>query len=249
MLDISQEDLPPFIPSERRLVSPDLSTPEPLSKRARVDEVDDEEAGGSRRWVQEFDGAAEELGEGNTLFDELRKTQEAMCEPPIAPFADEEEWELARWLLKNVTQTATEEFLKMKGVCCTSDSERHLLTDQMVQTRDRFHPSYKSNYTFLKKVDKLPTGAEWRCKMVQTVGELLDENDQPIIEEHELWIRNPVECISELIGNPAFRDYTAYAPEKTYSDKYGRNRRYDEMWTGDWWWTTQVSEVPTSTQP
>jgi hypothetical protein len=63
-----------------------------------------------------FTGAAEELGEGKTLFEEIRKTQEAMCEPPMAPFLDEEEWELVRWLVKNVTKTATDEFLKMKGV-------------------------------------------------------------------------------------------------------------------------------------
>jgi hypothetical protein len=79
--------------------------------------------------------------------------------------------------------------------------------------------------------------------MIRTEGELLDEDDKPIVEEHELWLRDPVECIRELIGNPAFREYMAYAPEKTYTDKYGRNRRYDEMWTGDWWWTTQVSQV------
>jgi hypothetical protein len=39
-----------------------------------------------------------------------------MCESPMAPFLDEEEWELARWLVKNVTQQATDKFLKMKGV-------------------------------------------------------------------------------------------------------------------------------------
>jgi hypothetical protein len=39
-----------------------------------------------------------------------------MCEPSTAPFADDDEWELAKWLMKNVSQTATGEFLKMKGV-------------------------------------------------------------------------------------------------------------------------------------
>ena len=81
-----------------------------------MEEVDDEEAGSCRRWAQEYDGAAEELGEGKTLFEEIRETQEAMCQPPMAPFVDDDEWDLARWLMKNVMQTATEEFLKMKGV-------------------------------------------------------------------------------------------------------------------------------------
>jgi hypothetical protein len=90
---------------------------EPPSKQAQAEEVNDEEAGGCCRWIQEFNGAAEELGEGKTLFEEIRESQEAMCEPPMAPFVDEGEWELARWLMKNVTQMATDEFLKMKGVC------------------------------------------------------------------------------------------------------------------------------------
>jgi hypothetical protein len=75
------------------------------------------------------------------------------------------------------------------------------------------------------------------------VGELLGEDNAPIIEEHELWIRDPIECVRELIGNPAFREYMAYAPEKAYADKNGGNQRYDEMWTGDWWWETQVRSI------
>jgi len=95
-------------------------------------------------------------------------------------------------------------------------------------------------------VDQLPTGPEWKCKIIQTAGELLDEDGDPIIEEHELWIRDPVECVRELIGNPAFREYMAYAPEKTYTDKHGQNQQYDEMWMGDWWWKTQVRRTSSS---
>jgi hypothetical protein len=29
-------------------------------------------------------------------------------------------------------------------------------------------------------------------------------------------------------------------PERVYHDKEGKIRVYDEMWTGDWWWDTQV---------
>ena len=88
----------------------------PLSKWAWVEEVDDEETGGCCRWAQEYDGAAEELGEGKKLFEEIHETQEAMCKSPMALFLDKEEWELARLLVKNVTPQATDEFLKMKGV-------------------------------------------------------------------------------------------------------------------------------------
>jgi hypothetical protein len=50
-----------------------------------------------------------------------------------------------------------------------------------------------------------------------------------------------VDCIRELIGNPALKDYISYVPEKAYSSEDGGVRMYDEMWTGDWWWNIQVS--------
>ena len=77
--------------------------------------------------------------------------------------------------------------------------------------------------------------------MMRTEGDLLDENGEPMIEDNELWVRDPVDCIRELIGNPAFRDHMAYACQKVFADKEGKNRIFDEMWTGDWWWKTQVS--------
>ena len=50
-----------------------------------------------------------------------------------------------------------------------------------------------------------------------------------------------MECVEELLGNPALRDVMAYVPECVYANAKGENRIYDEMWTGDWWWETQVS--------
>jgi len=62
-------------------------------------------------------------------------------------------------------------------------------------------------------------------------------------EELELWMRDPVAYIRELIGNPAFNGSMAYAPEKVYMDQEGQEHQYDEMWSGDWWWKTQVRIV------
>jgi hypothetical protein len=47
------------------------------------------------------------------------------------------------------------------------------------------------------------------------------------------------------MGNPAFRDYLAYDCQQVFADKEGDTRRYDEMWTGEWWWKTQVSRSVT----
>lgn len=52
-------------------------------------------------------------------------------------------------------------------------------------------------------------------------------------EDLELWMRDPVECIRELMGNPEFDHMVSYAPERVFSDVEGKTRRFDEMWTGD----------------
>jgi hypothetical protein len=74
------------------------------------------------------------------------------------------------------------------------------------------------------------------------VGDRLDENDEMMSEDLELWRRDPVECIKELISNPAFKDHMAYAPERVYSSQDGdeRSQILDEMWTASWWWKIQV---------
>lgn len=101
--------------------------------------------------------------------------------------------------------------------------------------------SFHNNRAFLKKIDSLSTGPEWTCQIVTAHGNKVGEDGVMMSEDLELWKRNPVDCVKELISNPAFRDLMAYVPQRVYSNKGGTNRVYDEMWTGDWWWNTQVS--------
>jgi hypothetical protein len=115
--DLSEEPDTLFIPAPRRARSPDeLPSEAPDSKRTRVtvEEVEDEDA--PRRYAEEYpERVADILGMGKTKFEEIREEQIQMGfeNNPCAPFDDEEEWELARWLAKQVSQTATEEFLKL----------------------------------------------------------------------------------------------------------------------------------------
>jgi Plavaka transposase len=94
----------------------------------------------------------------------------------------------------------------------------------------------------LKKIDELPTPAtRWTCDIVTSPGNLLTDDGEPVPPERlELWRRDPVECVKELMGNPIFKDSLVYAPQKLFTDEEGNNRVFDEMWNGDWWWNTQV---------
>lgn len=117
--DIGDFVPPPFHPGVVRERSPspppDIPAPEPTSKRARVEEVEDEDDPGVfRRCFESFPGrVASVLGKKTTVFEELRDEHDADGVPIWAPFDDRDDWDLAQWLAKNVTQTATDEFLKL----------------------------------------------------------------------------------------------------------------------------------------
>ncbi|KAG1867247.1 hypothetical protein DFJ58DRAFT_904528 [Suillus subalutaceus] len=202
--------------------SPDTDDNPALSKtrRVRVEEVEDEEGmsfTNNGRYFKRRTDAGWALHEGETSFEKYRTYQEEEGEDPWSPFEDEEEWDLAHWLVKNLGQTRTEEFLKLP----------------ITQNRSRL--SFHNNRSFLQRVDKLPRGPGWSCKKVTVRGNIEDEKGEMLQEEVELWSRDPVECVKELIGNPAFKEHMAYSPAKAYADRAGQHRVIDEMWTGDWW--------------
>jgi len=116
--DLLEEPEIPFIPSPQRARPPDepvpSEAPNPKRPRVTVEEVEDEDAPG--RYAEEYPRrVADILGMGKTEFEEVREEQIEMGfeNNPCAPFEDKDEWELARWLMKQVSQTATEEFLKL----------------------------------------------------------------------------------------------------------------------------------------
>jgi len=73
------------------------------------------------------------------------------------------------------------------------------------------------------------------------VGDKLGDDGEKMHEKLELWRRDPVDCVKELLGNPAFKEFISYTPERVFSDNAGKERIFDEMWTADWWWNMQVT--------
>ena len=116
----------------------------------------------------------------------------------------------------------------------------------MKQTQNRLDLSYDNNQKLLKKIDSLPTqGATWTWDIITSEGDRRNEEGELMPPEKlELWRRDPIQCVRELMGNPMFKDVLKYAPEKAFLDPERKNCRiYDEMWSADWWWDTQVSNV------
>ena len=99
--------------------------------------------------------------------------------------------------------------------------------------------SFLNQRSLLKKIDMLPTGPEWECVTFEVKG--VGANGEPAVEEVEMWRRNPVECVKELLANPAFKKKCHYKPKRVFTNRPKTNRVYSEMWTGEWWWELQVS--------
>ncbi|KAM5539179.1 hypothetical protein V8D89_007052 [Ganoderma adspersum] len=201
--------------------------------RVTVEEVEDEEAGGlpKRPWIGDFPRAvASILRKAKTVFEELRDKKHAKHEDSFAPFANREEWELASFLVRSgLSQEQIDDYLMLPI------------------TRTRTTPTYHNKRSFMRKIDALPAGVDWVCEQWELLGDLVDEEGNVRTEEIELWRRDPVELICELLGNPIFRDSLHYTPEQLFADKDGTSCIYDETWTGDWWWEIQGLLPPGAT--
>ncbi|CDO74891.1 hypothetical protein BN946_scf184461.g3 [Trametes cinnabarina] len=187
-----------------------------------IEEIEDEDYALKEPWVIESyeQSATEPFRFGVMHFENLFTEQEAMQQSPYAPFKDEEEWGLARWLFRQTTQTGADEFLKLPI--------------------NRTRPSFKNKKVLFKKIDQLPAGSKWHFDVLTVEGNVEGPNGQPLFEELELWRRCPVDTVRELIDNPAFRAYMAYAAVKMKRDGV---HFYSEMNTADWWGEVQI-ELP-----
>ena len=78
------------------------------------------------------------------------------------------------------------------------------------------------------------------CTPMKVVGDIINSKGEAAVQYAELWHRDPIECIKELIGNPNFDGYIDYAPTRRYRNVNRSNREYSEMSTATWWWKIQV---------
>ncbi|KAL0951815.1 hypothetical protein HGRIS_008482 [Hohenbuehelia grisea] len=161
-------------------------------------------------------------GSSKTPFQRIRDDQILKGAEILGPFKDDDEWELAKWLIKNVGHNQAEAFLKLPIIT------------------NRAKPAYGTKTEFLDAVDALPAGVKWSCEEMTITGDVPDLKKDPSggtyrTETLDLWYRDPVECVAELMGNPAFKEAMRYAPEQIYADANGEVEVINEMWTGSWW--------------
>ncbi|CAK5272543.1 unnamed protein product [Mycena citricolor] len=162
-------------------------------------------------YFEDYEGPAgsivEDCNVAKSAFDTLRQQQVQEGKMAWAPFESRADWELAQWLVTSgVSQKSLDTFLKLEKISNEGKT------------------SYNNARTLYQKIDSLPTGPEWICEMLEIVGDLNDVRGERMKESVEFWRRDPLECIRELFGNPAFEAEMHYIPQRVYQDSEGKER-------------------------
>ncbi|KAI0317890.1 hypothetical protein OF83DRAFT_1171609 [Amylostereum chailletii] len=189
-----------------------------------------------------------------TPFEIRRAEQKFRAQQPWAPFASEEEWKFAQWLQHSgASQAKIDELLKsrMYRDCMDANPEKY--------------SSFHNKESFFEVIDHLPgPRAQWKLIEIMFEGNELDTCGKPKKESVDVWARDPVEVIADLMANPAFKDHMAYAPVEKFEEHEPVNPSptdrpddhddeedgdfvIDEMWTTDWWRRVQALLPPGAT--
>ncbi|KAG1753235.1 hypothetical protein EDB19DRAFT_1892662 [Suillus lakei] len=139
---------------------------------------------------------------------------------PWYPFDGPGEWSLAKFLVKNLTQTQIDQFLKL----------------EWFKTQEQ--PAFKLKDELFFYLDLLPGhGPKWQCTEFRLKGY---ESEQPI---YLIW-RDALEVVKQLFVNPVYANHMCYDPHMVYN---GTEREIREFWTTDDAWAMQDQLPPGAT--
>jgi len=93
----------------------------------------------------------------------------------------------------------------------------------------RLDLSYSTTKELNDTIDSLPGRPPFLCEKV-SIGN----------EDLKFYYRDILASIRALYGDPEFQDDLVFAPERHFTNNERTCRIYNEMYTGDWWWSVQV---------
>ncbi|KAN0139632.1 hypothetical protein V8E53_002294 [Lactarius tabidus] len=149
-----------------------------------------------------------------------------------APFVSQLDWEVARWAkFRGPSSNSFTELMAIDGV-----NERLGLlfknTQELNKVIDTHLPSAVVNHD-------IPGRPPFQRKEILVGNEVC-----------KLYFQDIIQCIHALFSDPDFAPYLIFAPERHYTDEDQEEMVYHDMYTGQWWWFTQVAiekDVPGAT--
>ncbi|KAN0084521.1 hypothetical protein V8E55_008025 [Tylopilus felleus] len=132
---------------------------------------------------------------------------------PYWPFTSQLDWEVARWA-------------RMHGPGSTAVSELFGINSLASCLGLSYTNSRELNRIIDKKIPH--TRPQFRREEIVVAGEAFD-----------VYIRDIIECIKSLFGDPEFTPHLLLCPERHFTDSTKQENAYLDMNTGTWWWKTQ----------
>lgn len=89
-------------------------------------------------------------------------------------------------------------------------------------------------------IDSIPLGdAPWHSFSAKYTG-TMPEIDVPawMNATYDVWCRNPLDVVRNLLSNPDFKDEFDYAPYREYDTNH--SRQYHNLMSGNWAWRHAV---------
>lgn len=101
---------------------------------------------------------------------------------------------------------------------------------------------FKNMADFERRISEIPgIGGGWRSAYVKPgVGA-----EDWVPAEILFWSRDALPVVKELVGDESLAKDMKWAPEKLYNSK--GERLYSELYSGNWWWETQVRSAANDT--
>jgi Plavaka transposase len=101
--------------------------------------------------------------------------------------------------------------------------------------------SFGSGDALVQRLETLPSsGTTWMAHDI-------NPGSGTFLEPVTLFFRDPMKAIESLLQRPTFKDSLDFVPRRVWSDPQDpddperRERNYQEIFSGEWAWRTQVS--------
>ena len=157
--------------------------------------------------------------------------------PPHRPHVNPNDW----MPYKNQLQFEMAEFLFTRNQMSAGDI--NILLDLWARSLAEYgdKPPFASYNELYRAIDSTPLGeVTWESFSVQYNGEKPDRNaPEWMSTEFDVWFRDPLALVHNLLSNPDFNKEFDFAPLQEYD--YDGNHRFQDFMSGDWAWKQAVS--------
>jgi hypothetical protein len=105
------------------------------------------------------------------------------------------------------------------------------------------HPPFADHRDLYNTVDATPLAdVRWQTFTANYQGERPDDAVPPWMDaEYDVWFRDPLAVVRELVGNPDFDGEFDYTPFREF--EANGERRLQDFFSGDWAWSQAVRTV------